>query len=33
MGTHWVAFYVNGKNIIYFDSFRVKHIPNEVKKL
>ena len=24
--------YVNGSNIIYFDSFGVKHVPREVKK-
>ena len=29
---HWIAFYVNGSNIIYFDSFGVKHVPREVKK-
>ena len=31
MGTHWIAFYVNGNTIIYFDSFGVKHILNEIK--
>ena len=31
-GTHWIALYVNGNNIIYFDSFEVEHIPKEVKK-
>ena len=33
IGTHWVALYVqNSKNnVIYFDSFRVKHIPKEIK--
>ena len=30
--THWIAFYVNGNNIIYFDSFQVGHIPKEIKK-
>ena len=29
IGTHWIALYVNGNNIIYF----VEHIPKEVKKL
>ena len=24
--THWIALYVNGNNIIYFDSFGVDHI-------
>ena len=31
-GAHWIALYVNAKNIVYFDSFGVKHIPNEIKK-
>ena len=26
IGTHWIALYVNGNNIIYFDSFGVEHI-------
>ena len=32
LGTHWIALYVNGNNIIYFDSFGVKHFPKEIKK-
>ena len=28
-GTHWVAWYKNGKTKIYFDSYSVQH-PNEV---
>ena len=32
IGTHWIALYVNGNNVIYFDSFRVEHIPEEIKK-
>ena len=28
--THWIALYVNGNNIIYFDSFGVEHIPKEI---
>ena len=32
IGTHWIASYVNGNNVIYFDSFRVEHIPEEIKK-
>ena len=24
--THWIDFYVNGNYVMYFDSFRVKHI-------
>ena len=32
IGTHWVAMYVNNKTIIYFDSFGVEHIPEEIMK-
>ena len=32
IGTHWIALYMNGNYIIYFGSFGVKHIPNEIKK-
>ena len=35
IGTHWVALYVNNKTIIYmiyFDSFGVEHIPQEILK-
>ena len=32
IGTHWVTLYVNNKTIIYFDSFRVEHIPKEIMK-
>ena len=30
IGTHLIAFYKNGNNIIYFDSFGVEHIPKEI---
>ena len=30
--TDWIALYVNGNNILYFDSFGVEHIPKEIKK-
>ena len=33
IGTHWIALYVNGNNITYFDSFGVENIPKEIKKL
>ena len=33
IGTHLVALCVNNKTIIYFDSFRVEHIPREIIKL
>ena len=32
IGTHWIAFHVNGGNVIYFGSFGVEHIPNKIKK-
>ena len=31
IGTHWIALYVRN-NCIYFDSFGVEHIPNEIKQ-
>ena len=31
--THWIALYVNAKNLTYFDSFGVEHIPKEIRKL
>ena len=31
IGTHWVALYVHNNNASYFDSFRVEHIPKEMK--
>ena len=33
IGTHWIALYVNGNNMIYFDSFGVEHISKEIWKL
>ena len=32
IGTHWVALCVNNNDVTYFDSFSVKHIPNEIKE-
>ena len=32
IGTHWIALYVNNKTVTCFDSFRIEHIPKEVKK-
>ena len=32
IGTHWIALYVSGNNIIYFYSFGVEYIPKEIKK-
>ena len=31
IGTHWIALYVNGNNMIYFDGFKVEHISNGKK--
>ena len=28
--TRWIALYMNGNNMINFDSFGVKHIPKEI---
>ena len=33
IGTHWIAFYINAKNVRYFDSFGVEYIPKEIKKI
>ena len=32
IGTHWIALYVNGYNIICFDSFEAEHIPKSIRK-
>ena len=32
IGTHWIALYVNDKNVTYFDSFKFQHIPKEIRK-
>ena len=31
IGTRWVVLYVRNINVTYFDSFRVEHIPKEIK--
>ena len=31
--THWIAFYVQNNDVIYFDSFGVEHTPKEIKEL
>ena len=33
VGTHWIALFCNRNKIVYFDSFGVEHIPEEIKKL
>ena len=32
MGTHWVSLFVKTNKNIYFDSFGIEHIPNEINK-
>ena len=32
MGTHWVSLFVKTNKNIYFDSFGIAHIPNEINK-
>ena len=32
MENHWIALYVNGDNVTYFDSSGVEHIAKEIKK-
>ena len=31
-GTHWVSLFVKTNATIYFDSFGIEHIPNEINK-
>ena len=30
--THWIALYVNPKNVTYFESFGAEHIPRKIRK-
>ena len=32
IGTHWIALYMNGGNVTYFESFGIEHIPKVVIK-
>ena len=32
-GTHWIALFCKKNEIVYFDSFGVEHIPEEIKKI
>ena len=32
VGTHWIALFSNGNEIVYFDSFGVEHLPEEIKE-
>ena len=31
-GTHWVSLFVKANKVIYFDSFGIEHIPEEIDK-
>ena len=31
IGTHWIALHALSNKVTYFDSFRVEHIPKEIK--
>ena len=32
VGTHWIALFCKNNDNIYFDSFRVEHVPKEIEK-
>ena len=32
VGTHWIVLFCNMNEIVYFDSFGVEHVPEEIKK-
>ena len=32
VGTHWIALFCNRSEIVYFNSFGVEHVPEEIKK-
>ena len=32
LGTHWIALFYKKNEIVYFDSFGVEHIPEEIKE-
>ena len=32
VGTHWIVLFCNKNEIVYFDSFGVEHIPEEIKE-
>ena len=32
IGTHWIALFCNKNEIVYFDSFGVEHVPEEIKE-
>ena len=32
VGTHWIALFCNRNEIVYFDSFGIEYIPEEIKE-
>ena len=32
VGTHWIALFCNESEIVYFNSFGVEHVPEEIKE-
>ena len=32
VGTHWIALFCNRSETVYFDSFGVEHVPEEIKE-
>ena len=32
VGTHWIALFCNRSEIVYYNSFGVEHVPDEIKK-
>ena len=32
VGTHWIALFCNRNKIVYFDSFGIEYIPEEIKE-
>ena len=32
VGTHWIALFCNRNEIVYFDSFGIKHVPEEIRE-
>ena len=32
VGTHWIALFCKKNKIVYFDSFGIEHIPEEIKE-
>ena len=32
VGTHWIPLFCKNIEIVYFDSFRVEHVPKEIEK-